>query len=281
MIPAAFDYVRPSTLDEALGFLAKHGEDAKVLAGGHSLIPAMKLRLSQPKVVVDIGRIGDLRSIEERDRKIAIGALTTHFEIESSDLLGRSCPLLPEVAGKIGDVQVRNKGTIGGSCVHADPAGDWPAAMLALDAEFEITGPRGSRTVAAIDFFVDMLTSAVEPGEILKSIHVPLTAKTVAYVKIPQKASGFALAGVAAVVDKARKSVTVAVTGVAAKAYRAAGVESSLRGLELSAATIATAAQKVADGIDPLSDIHASAEFRAHLARVQAKRALELAASRG
>jgi carbon-monoxide dehydrogenase medium subunit len=153
--------------------------------------------------------------------------------------------------------------------------------MLALDAEFEITGQRGSRTVAAIDFFVDMLTSAVEPGEILKSIHVPLTAKTVAYVKIPQKASGFALAGVAAVVDKARKSVAVAVTGVAAKAYRAAGVESSLRGLELSAATIATAAQKVADGIDPLSDIHASAEFRAHLARVQAKRALELAASRG
>jgi carbon-monoxide dehydrogenase medium subunit len=280
MIPAAFDYVRPSTLDEALGLLAKHGEDAKVLAGGHSLIPAMKLRLSQPKVVVDIGRI-DLRSISERDGKIAIGALTTHYEIESSDLLGRSCPLLPEVAGKIGDVQVRNKGTIGGSCVHADPAGDWPAAMLALDAEFEISGPRGSRTVAAKDFFVDMLTSAVESGEILKLIHVPVTAKTVAYVKFAQKASGFAIAGVAAVVEKSRKSVAVAVTGVAAKAYRAAGVESSLRGLELSAATIATAAQKATDGVDPLSDIHASAEFRAHLSRVQAKRALELAASRG
>jgi len=281
MIPAAFDYFRPSTLDEALGLLVKHGEDAKVLAGGHSLIPAMKLRLSQPKVVVDIGRIGDLRSIGERDGKIAIGALTTHFEIESSDLLLRSCPLLPEVAGQIGDVQVRNKGTIGGSCVHADPAGDWPAAMLALDAEFEITGPRGSRTVAANDFFVDMLTSAVESGEILKSIRVPVTPKTVAYVKIAQKASGFALAGVAAVVDKAQKSVAVAVTGVAAKAYRAAGAESSLRGLDLSAATIATAAQKAANGIDPLSDIHASAEFRAHLARVQTKRALELAASRG
>jgi len=281
MIPAAFDYFRPSTLDEALGLLVKHGEDAKVLAGGHSLIPAMKLRLSQPKVVVDIGRIGDLRSIEERDGKIAIGALTTHFEIESSDLLLRSCPLLPEVARKIGDVQVRNKGTIGGSCVHADPAGDWPAAMLALDAEFEIAGPRGSRTVAANDFFVDMLTSAVEPGEILKSIRVPVTAKTVAYVKIAQKASGFALAGVAAVVDKAQKSVTVAVTGVAAKAYRAAGAESLLRGSELSAAKIATAAQEAANGVDPLSDIHASAEFRAHLARVQAKRALELAASRG
>src|ERR1700730_4974661 len=214
MISAAFDYVRPATLDDALGLLAKYGGDAKVLAGGHSLIPAMKLRLSQPKIVVDIGRIGDLRSIGERNGKIAIGALTTHFDIESSDLLERSCPLLPEVAGNIGDIQVRNKGTIGGSCVHADPAGGWPAAMLALDAEFEIVGPRGSRTVAAKDFFVDMLTSAVESGEILKFIHVPVTTKTVAYVKFAQNASGFAIAGVAAVVDKAQRSVSVAITGV-------------------------------------------------------------------
>ncbi|MGA8480200.1 MAG: xanthine dehydrogenase family protein subunit M [Chthoniobacterales bacterium] len=281
MIAAAFDYVRPATLDEALEHLAKHGEDAKVLAGGHSLIPAMKLRLSQPRVVVDIGRIRSLHSMSERDGKIAIGALTTHYEIESSDFLKRSCPLLPEVAGKIGDVQVRNKGTIGGSCVHADPAGDWPAAMLALDAEFEIGSPRGNRTVVAKDFFVDMLTSAVQPDEILKFILVPVTAQTTAYVKFAQKASGFAIAGVAAFVDKARKEVALGVTGVAAKAYRAASVEAALRGLELSAATIATAAQKAADGIDPLSDIHASAEFRAHLGRVQAKRALELAASRG
>jgi aerobic carbon-monoxide dehydrogenase medium subunit len=280
MIPVAFDYVRPATLDEALGLLARHGEDAKVLAGGHSLIPAMKLRLSQPKVVVDIGRIGNLRSISELDGKIVIGALTTHYEIESSDLLARSCPLLREVAGEIGDVQVRNKGTIGGSCVHADPAGDWPAAMLALDAEFEIVGPRGSRTVAAKDFFVDMLTSAVESGEILTSIRVPTTSKTVAYVKFAQKASGFAIAGIAAVVDKARKVVAVGVTGVAAKAYRATGVESALRGSDLSAAAIETAAQKAADGVDPLSDIHASAEFRAHLARVLTKRALALAVSR-
>src|SRR4029077_20056002 len=264
MIAAAFDYVRPTTLDEALEHLAKHGEDAKVLAGGHSLIPAMKLRLSQPRVVVDIGRIRDLHSISERDGKIVIGALTTHYEIESTDFLKRSCPLLPEVAGKIGDVQVRNKGTIGGSCVHADPAGDWPAAMLALDAEFEIGSPRGNRTVVAKDFFVDMLTSAVQPDEILKFIRVPVTAQTTAYVKFAQKASGFAIAGVAAFVDKARKEVAVGVTGVAAKAYRAASVEAALRGLELSAATIATAAQKAADGIDPLSDIHASAEFRAH-----------------
>jgi carbon-monoxide dehydrogenase medium subunit len=282
MIPATFDYVRPGTLDEALGLLAKHGEDAKVLAGGHSLIPAMKLRLSQPHIVVDIGRIGELHSLSERDGKIAIGALTTHHQIESSDLIGRSCPLLSEVAGKIGDVQVRNKGTIGGSCVHGDPAGDWPAAMLALDAEFEIAGPHGSRTVTAKNFFVDMLTSTVESDEILKLIYVPVTAKTVAYAKFAQKASGFAIAGVAAVLDRARKQVAVAVTGVAAKAYRAAGVESSLLGLEeLSAAAITAAAQKAADGVDPLSDIHASAEFRAHLACVQAKRALDLAVSRG
>jgi carbon-monoxide dehydrogenase medium subunit len=281
MIAAAFEYTRPSTLDEALGLLSEYGEDAKVLAGGHSLIPAMKLRLSHPRVLVDIGRIGDLRSIDERDGKITIGALTTHYEIESSGLLERSCPLLPEVAGKIGDVQVRNKGTIGGSCVHADPGADWPAAMLALDAEFEIAGSGGNRTVGANEFFVDMLTSAVKPDEILKLIHMPVTEKTTAYVKFAQKASGFAIAGVAAIVDKARKEIALAVTGVAPKAYRAAGVESSLRGLELSAAAIAAAAQRAAEGVDPLSDIHASAEFRTHLARVLAKRALELAVSRG
>jgi aerobic carbon-monoxide dehydrogenase medium subunit len=281
MIPVAFDYVRPSTLDEAIGLLAKHGDDAKLLAGGHSLIPAMKLRLSQPGVVVDISRIGSLRSISERDGKIAIGALTTHYAIESSELLTRLCPLLPEVAGTIGDVQVRNKGTVGGSCVHADPAADWPAAMLALNAEFEISGPGGNRTVQAEHFFVDILTSAVGPGEILISIRVPVTGKTAAYVKFAQKASGFAIAGVAALVDKTRKEVSVAVTGVAPKAYRASAVEAALRGAELSAATISAAALKTAEGIDPLSDIHASAEFRAHLACVQTKRAIELAASRG
>jgi carbon-monoxide dehydrogenase medium subunit len=281
MIPVAFDYARPRSLDEALGLLATHGEDAKLLAGGHSLIPAMKLRLAQPKILIDIGGIGDLRSINQQDGKIAIGALTTHYEIESSDLLKQSCPLLPEVAGKIGDMQVRNKGTIGGSCVHADPAGDWPAAMLALDAEFEVVGRNGNRTIAAKDFFVGMLTSAIGADEILKVIRVPATAKSAAYVKFAQKASGFAIAGVAAIVDKQRKEVAVGVTGVAPAAYRAASVEASLRGSDLSSATIASAAEKAADGVDPLSDIHASAEFRAHLARVQAKRALELAASRG
>jgi aerobic carbon-monoxide dehydrogenase medium subunit len=282
MIPASFDYLRPNSLEEALDLLARHGDDAKVLAGGHSLVPAMKLRLSQPKVLVDIGRLIELRAINRQDGKIAIGALTTHYEIESSELLRRDCPLLPEAAGKIGDVQVRNKGTIGGSCVHADPAGDWPAAMLALEAEFEIVGPRGTHTVAAKDFFVDILTSAIEPGEILKSIQVPATAGTTAYTKFAQKASGFAIAGVAAVIDRNRQQVSVAVTGVAAKAYRATGTESLLQGqAEFSQEAIVAAAEKAADGVEALSDIHASAEFRAHLARVQTKRALELASSRG
>ena len=274
MIPAAFDYQRPRTLEEAVGLLSKHGEDAKVLAGGHSLIPAMKLRLAQPKVLIDLGRISDLNYIRERDGKIAIGAMTTHYDIESSKLLAEKCPLLPEVAPHIGDVQVRNKGTLGGSLVHADPAADWPASILALDAELDIAGPGGRRTVKARQFFVDMMQSAVKPNEILAEIRVPATGKSVAYVKFAQKASGFAIAGVAVVVIG--KSTSVGITGVAPKAYRAAAVERALR----SGANFAKAAQKAANGVEPLSDIHASAEFRAHLARVNTQRALELAASR-
>jgi carbon-monoxide dehydrogenase medium subunit len=273
MIPASFEYLRPQTLNEAGSLLVKHGEDAKVLAGGHSLIPAMKLRLAQPKVLIDIGGIGDLDYIRERDGKIAIGAMATHYDIESSKLLAEKCPLLTEVAPQIGDVQVRNKGTIGGSLVHADPAADWPAAILALDAELDIAGASGRRTVKAADFFVDMLQSAVKSNEILCEIRVPATGKSVAYVKSAQKASGFAIAGVAVVMGK---STTVGITGVATKAYRAKAVEQALR----SGASVTAAAQKAADGIEPLSDIHASAEFRAHLARVNTQRALERAAAR-
>lgn len=279
MIPASFDYVRPTTLNEALAALASH-EDAKVLAGGHSLIPAMKLRLAQPRTVIDICRIADLSYIRELGSTIAIGAMTTHYGIESSALLCEKCPLLPQVAGLIGDVQVRNRGTIGGSVVHADPAADWPAAILALDAEMEIAGPGGRRTVAAGDFFVEMMQSAVQPNEILAEIRVPVTAKSVAYVKFAQKASGFAIAGIAAVVDKAAKSVRVGVTGLAAKAYRAKAVERYLKGRELNAETIAKAATRAAKDVECLNDIHASAEFRAHLAQVNTQRALERAAAR-
>jgi len=279
MIPATFDYFRPHTLDEALSLLTNH-EDAKVLAGGHSLIPAMKLRLAQPKTIIDISRVADLNYVREQDGRIVIGALATHYDIESSVLLRDQCPLLSEVAPQIGDVQVRNKGTIGGSLVHADPASDWPAAILALDAELTIAGANGRRTVRAADFFVEMMQTAVQSNEILCEIRVPITAKSVGYVKSAQKASGFAIAGVAVVVDKARRTAAIGISGVAAKPYRAAAVERALGGNALTTETVATAAAKAAQGVDPLGDIHASAEFRAHLAQVNTRRALGLALSR-
>src|SRR5882757_62163 len=165
MIAAQFDYKRANTLDEALSPLAQN-EDAKILAGGHSLIPAMKLRLMQPPLLIDIGRIKDLAYIREEDGQIRIGAATTHYQIESSELLKKICPLLPECASHIGDVQVRNKGTIGGSLAHSDPAGDWPAAIIALNAEMITVGKGGDRTISVNDFFVDLMTTALEPGEI-------------------------------------------------------------------------------------------------------------------
>jgi carbon-monoxide dehydrogenase medium subunit len=272
MYPANFDYLRVQTIDDAIAALVRHGDDAKLLAGGHSLIPAMKLRLAQPKVIVDIGRIEQLTRIREVDDRLAIGAMATHHDIEVSTLLRQRCPLMPAAASHIGDQQVRNRGTIGGSLAHADPAADWPAAMLALDAEIEIAGPKGRRMVRASEFFVDLLETALRPDEILCEIRVPATRRSVAYVKSEQKASGFALAGVAVVIEK--NAVRVGVTGVAAKAYRATAVERALAGQALTPHAIELAAAHAADDVDPLADIHASAEFRAHLARVNARRAL-------
>ena len=240
----------------------------------------MKLRLSQPRTVIDISRIADLDYIREEGSQIVIGAMATHYGIEISDLLKARCPLLPEVAAQIGDAQVRNRGTMGGSLVHADPAADWPAAILALEAELEIAGPQGRRLVPASEFFVEMMQSAVQANEILVEIRVPVTATSVAYVKFAQKASGFAIAGVAAVIDKPGKSVRVGVTGVSSKGYRATGVEDALRGKAATEEAIKTAAEQAADGVETLNDIHASAEFRAHLAIVNTRRALELAAGR-
>jgi len=279
MYPASFDYKRPATIDEAIALLTEHGDDAKVLAGGHSLIPAMKLRLAQPAVVVDIGRIATLNYIREAGGAIAIGATTTHQEIESSALLREKSPLLAETASHIGDVQVRNRGTIGGSLAHADPAADYPAAILALDAEIDLVGPRGRRTVKAREFFVDLLQTAIGLDEILTEVRVPLTAKTVAYEKTEQKASGFALAGVAVVVGA--DGIRVGITGVAATAYRAVAVEQALAGQRSpGAAAIAAAAAHAVDGVEPLGDIHASPEFRAHLAGVNTRRAIERALAR-
>jgi carbon-monoxide dehydrogenase medium subunit len=277
MYAAAFDYHRPSTIDEAIALLARHGDEAKVLAGGHSLIPAMKLRLARPSVVVDIARIASLSEIRDAGGRIAVGALATHQSVESSALLKSKCPLLAEVAATIGDVQVRNKGTIGGSLAHADPAADYPAAIVALDAEIEVAGPKGRRTIRAADFFVGLLETALAPDEIITEIRVPATPQSVAYEKTSQKASGFALTGVAVVVDG--QAARIGITGVATKAYRATAAEQAL-GAGRTAETIAAAASHAADGIDPLNDIHASSAFRAHLAQVNTRRALERAFSR-
>ena len=280
MIPAAFDYFRPASLDVALGLLANHGEDAKILAGGHSLIPAMKLRLAQPRTLIDISRIADLRYIREQNGKIAIGPMTTHYDIESSGLLKEKCPLLPELTSQIGDIQVRNRGTLGGSLVHADPAADWPAAILALEAELEIAHPNGRRVVKARDFFVEMMETAVKPNEILCEIRLPVTAQSVAYVKFAQKASGFAIAGVAAWADLPHQAVRVGIAGVASKPYRARAVERYLKGKAPTPESMAKAATRASRDVEALNDIHASAEFRIHLAQVNTQRALQLAASR-
>lgn len=281
MIPASFDYLRPGTLKEAVGLLAEHGDDAKVLSGGHSLIPAMKFRLAQPAVVVDIGGIEKLRYIKEVGSKIAIGALATHHDIEASELIAKECPLLAEVAPQIGDVQVRNRGTLAGSLAHADPAGDWPAAMLALDAEIHLVGPNGKRRVKAAEFFVDLMETAVQPEEIVSEIRVPKTGRSVSYLKFAQKASGFAIAGVAVVADKKKGTAKIGVTGVAATAFRAAASEAELKKhKKLSKAAIKAAAALAMEGVDPMGDIHASEDYRAHLARVHTQRALELAVKR-
>ena len=283
MIPAQFDYARAHTLDEALNLLAQN-EDAKILAGGHSLIPAMKFRLIQPPLLIDIGRIKDLSYIREDNGQIRIGAMTTHYQIESSDLLKKICPLLPECASQIGDLQVRNKGTIGGSLAHADPAADWPAAILAVDAEIVAVSKNGERTIKAKDFFVDLLTTALEPGEILREIRINQSGTRQAYVKMPHPASGFAVVGVAANLttngSNECKSASIGITGVAAKAYRPTGVESALTGAKLDDASIAAAAAHASDGIDVNGDLFASAEYRRHLAEVYTKRAIAAAIER-
>jgi carbon-monoxide dehydrogenase medium subunit len=283
MIPAQFNYEAPSTIDEALMLLAQNPDEAKILAGGHSLIPAMKLRLAQPALLVDIGRIKDLSYIREEGNQILIGAMTTHYELESSTLLKKICPLLPDCASHIGDVQVRNKGTIGGSVAHSDPAGDWPAAIIALNAEMIAVGPGGQRTIKADDFFVDLLTTALVPGEILREIRIAKPAGRFghSYQKVRHPASGFAVVGVAAALQLGTngscQSAAIGITGVASKAYRAGAVENALHGKTLNDQTIAEAASHSTDGVDLNSDLYASEEYRRHLAQVYTKRAIQAA----
>jgi carbon-monoxide dehydrogenase medium subunit len=287
VIPAAFDYFAPQSVQEAIGLLEKHGDDAKLLAGGHSLLPIMKLRLAQPKVIVDIGRIGGLDGIRQDGQTIAIGALVTHDSVERSDLLRAQCPLLPETASVIGDMQVRNRGTIGGSVAHADPAADYPAALLALGAEIVAAGPKGTRTIPVSEFFVEMLTTALAPNEIVTEVRVPVLGRGTgaAYLKHAHPASGYAVVGVAAVIGTSGgkcERAAIGITGVSGKAYRASAVERALAGqpLPLDEAAVAGAAAHAADGIEAQGDLYASEQFRKHLATVYTKRAVLAAASR-
>jgi len=250
------------------------------------LIPAMKLRLAQPQLLVDIARIKSLAYIRDEGDQILIGATTTHYQLESSDLLKQICPLLPECAKSIGDVQVRNKGTIGGSIAHSDPAGDWPAAVLALDADLVLVGPNGERTVKVENFFVDLLTTDLQPGEILREVRIkkPSGKFGQAYQKVPHPASGFAVVGVAVHLtlndDGSCKSAGIGVTGVAVKAYRARAVEVALAGTNLDDNAASAAVAHVCDGIDPNSDLYASSDYRCHLAQVHTRRAIQAAKAR-
>ena len=284
MIASSFEYFAPTSVDEALALLSEHGDDAKILAGGHSLIPAMKLRLAEPAVLIDIQRVEGLKGVSESDGTLVIGALTTHHELESSNLVNQTVPILAQTAGEIGDVQVRNKGTIGGSLSHADPAADWPATILALDADLKIVGSGGERVVKATDFFEELYTTALEADEILTEIHVAVPAENTkgSYLKLHQVASGFALTGVAVVLTTSGdvcENIAVGITGVSDVPYRASEVESALAGKALTADNIAAAAEKAADGVDILEDIHASEAYRSNLAKVYTRRAIEDAAS--
>ena len=282
MIPQQFEYSAPKTLDEALGLLA---EGAKPLAGGMSLIPMMKLRLAAPEHLVDLGRIKDLNYIREEAGAIHIGATATHQDVLSSPLVRGKCPLLAETASHIGDVQVRNMGTIGGSVAHADPAADYPAALQALEAKIVLKGSKSERTVSADEFFVDTFTTALEPGEIVREVIVPLDGEGTGtnYQKVLQPASGFAIVGIAVRVRKSGGKITMArigVTGLANRAFRAAASEKALEGKPGSAAEVQAAAAAVVQGVEANSDLHASAEYRCHLASVYAARALTAALSR-
>ena len=286
MIPAAFEYHAPKTLEEALRLYERHGDEAKLLAGGQSLLPLMKLRLAAPRFVIDLGKLRGMNHIREENGKIVIGALTPHAEVEHSALLRAKCPLLVETAAEIGDVQVRNRGTLGGSLAHADPAADYPAAILALDAEILAASTSGTRTIAARAFFVDMLTTQLRPGEILTQVRVPILAPRTgtAYCKLHQPASGFAIVGVAACVTVNRsgkiEEVAIGVTGLGPKPYRAAAAEKALRGKKTNPKLLADAARTAAQGTEPLSDLHASAAYRREMAAVFTRRALERAIAR-
>jgi aerobic carbon-monoxide dehydrogenase medium subunit len=286
MNPTAFAYKRAASVDEAIALLTQHGDGAKLIAGGHSLLPIMKLRLAEPELLIDIGRISELQGIRDVGSEIAIRALATHHAIATNPLLRERIPLLAETASRVGDRQVRNRGTIGGALAHADAAADYPAAILALEATIVARGPQGERRIPANEFFVDFLTTALQPDEVLTEVRVapPVAGHGWSYQKLANQASGYALVGVGTLVmldgEGACSDVRVGVTGAAAVAWRASAVEAALRGQKLDAEGVAAAAAGLMDGIDPLDDLHGSAEYRRRVTEGLTRRAILQAADR-
>ena len=281
MIPAAFDYARPTTVEDAVRALAEGGEDAKVLAGGQSLLPVLRLRLAAPTLLVDLGRVPQLRGVRVEDDAVVIGAMTTTAEVAASETVRAEAPLLSLTAAQVGDRQVRHRGTIGGSLAHADPAGDLPAAAVALDATLVVAGPSGRRSVAARDFFTDIFTTALGSDELLVEVRVPrLSGWTAHYEKFHRSAQAWALVGVAAVVRRQNGSIAearVALTNMGPTPVRASAVEAALAGAS-DLGTVKAAAANVGEATSPPSDISGSAEYRRHLAGVLTARAVAAAA---
>ncbi len=271
MIPAPFDYARAETAAEAVALLAEHGDEAKLLAGGHSLLPMMKLRLAAPTMLVDVGHLDELRYVHREGDTLAVGALTRHADLVGSDLVHQTVPLLARVASYVGDPQIRHRGTIGGSLAHADPSADLPAAALALDAEMVLTGPSGVRTVAAADFFTGYFSTVLADDEMLTEVRIPVTgAEQHWYEKFVRRANDWAIVAVAVA------GTRIALAGMGPTPLRAAAAEQAL-----SAGADAAAAGELADqGTDPVADLHADKDYRRHLARVLTRRALISAAQR-
>lgn len=280
MIPAEFDYIRAASVDEAVAALAEHGDEAKILAGGHSLLPLMRLRLAYPEVLVDIGRIDELRGVTDEGDAIVIGAVTTHHELMHDELVRSHCRVLSEVAGVIGDPQVRHRGTVGGALAHGDAAGDLPAAMAALEATVVLAGPSGRREVAATEFCLDYLETAARDDEVLVQVRVPKLGDAWAgnYQKFNRVAQAWAIVGSCALVRRENGHIAearIGLTNMGTTPIRARAAEDALAGVGAGSAELAAAAARAAEGTDPPSDLNAQSDYRAHLAGVLTRRAVE------